>query len=97
MVEDLACALGEALRTAAQGGFGGRVGRAVACRASWVVLCPVAELSPEAEVGCLGEVEEGDPGAAAGDSMPRLLAGRRMSGDGGVEAPGGRRQRSRSG
>lgn len=69
----------------------------MACRASWVVLCPVAELSPEAEVGCLGEVEAGDPGAAAGDSMPRLLAGRRMSGDGGVEAPGGRRQRSRSG
>lgn len=56
----------------------------MAGRASWVVLCPVAELSPEAEAGCLGEVEEGDPGAAAGDGMPCLLAGRRMSGNGGV-------------
>lgn len=84
MVEDLACALGEAPRIAAQGGFGGRVGRAVVGRASWVVLCPVAKLSPEAEAGCLGEVEEGDLGAAAGDGTPPLLAGRWMSGGGGV-------------
>ena len=69
MVKVLACALGEAPRTTALGGLGGSIGRAVACQALWVVLCPVAELSPEAEVGCLGEVEEGDLGATAGESQ----------------------------
>lgn len=60
----------------------------MACQALWVVLCPVAELPPEAEAGCLGEVEEGawEPLRERANEygMPCLLAGRRMSGDGGV-------------
>lgn len=47
-----------------RGWAGGSVGRAMACCNSWVVLCSVGQLSPEAEAGlscvCLGEVEEGD-------------------------------------